>query len=141
MDNDKAKEILLNILFFFASWIIIGLAAIAAYFLYYNPELLKQFLAILVVAAFYGWGLIFAFWFRKRKAERLKKVGQDEATIYLTQFDLFKHDVLIFGTPLLMLGIIYLINNEVTGADLINSVVAFIGLYLTSLIYKKKINY
>jgi len=76
---------------------------------------------------------------RKRKNDNLVKGGSETgSTIYITQWDRMKHDLVMFMTPIIMLLVAKFYKKNVDGFDIILSAIAFIGLYMSKWVYNKK---
>jgi len=139
IDYEALAKNIFNFIFNIAAWTFVFIAIIVMYF-FFKPELLKQYAMILVPVFIYGCGMIISFWINNRKKKVIEKGGGSaEYNLYVSQFDFAKHDLLIFLVPLIIIGIFYWGKRGLSGTDLIASVAAFLGLYLTKLIYKRKI--
>jgi hypothetical protein len=120
------------------AWIVVGIAILIIYF-YYNQELYEKLLTFIVPVGFYCIGILFVAWFRKRKNKNLESGGSEIGTsVYITQWQLLKHDLIMFITPLIMIVIAKLYKGEVGGFDALLSAIAFMGLYASEWIYKSK---
>lgn len=138
--NDDLTDSIYNFVFAAIIWLLVA-AAILIIFIYYNFEFFDRLMKLLIPAIFYGTGIALSMFFRRKKDRAMKSAqGSSEITIYLSQFDLLKHDLLMFLTPLMIIAVAYFVKKEVSALDIVYSVIALVGLYLSELIYKRKIN-
>jgi len=119
--------------------LIILLAGAVIYF-FFNAESLREFINLVVPIAIYAAALSTSFVVRKRKEKRLASDGDSsEITIRINYFTFFWHDALMFCTPAAIIIAAFLLKGEVTYFDILYSAIAMTGLYLSILIYKRRI--
>lgn len=118
--------------------VVIG--ALVIYY-FYNKELFEQLGRLLFPLLLYGIALSFVYLMKQKKQKKLiEDNGSPEVTITVNYFYFFWHDLLIFGTPSLMLIGTYWYRGQVTYWDIVLSAIALVGLYSSSIIYKSRIN-
>ncbi len=138
MNRDELLKYIFNLLSKIAIWIILIAIAIFLYF-WFNQALYEKIFKFVMPVFVYSLGLVFMIYFRKRKKDIQVRGGSEiSTTIYITQWDLSKHDLIMFSTPLVMLIMTKVFKKEVGGFDILLSGVAFVGLYISELIYKQK---
>lgn len=138
MTKDEIFKKLFDLFFGLAIWLIVGIVLVFMYF-YFNEELYKQLMMFLVPAGGYSMAILVVVWFRRRKNKRLIDDGSETSSnVYITQWDLMKHDLVMFATPLIMIGITKFMKGSIEGFDIFLSLVALLGLYVSELIYKSK---
>lgn len=138
MNRDEILKAILTFISNVFIWVIIVAIVLFMYF-FFNKDLYEKLMKFLVPVFIYSLGIVvMAFW-RKRKNDNLVKGGSETGqTIYVTQWDKMKHDVVMFATPLIMLLVTKLYKKNVEGFDIILSAIAFLGLYMSEWVYKKK---
>jgi hypothetical protein len=139
MDVERNLKIIFEILYRIMPGIIIIVAALVIYF-FFNAELFKTLAKLLVPLVLFASGLAGSYAFRKRKQKKLVyDNGRPEVTITINYFTLFWHDALVFLTPSAILIAAYWFKGSVGYFDLLSAALAMTGLYLSELIYKRKI--
>lgn len=138
MDSEKNLKVLLEVINWAMPTLILIIAGLVVYF-FFNEEALKSFIKLLVPITIYSSGLGITFFVRKRKDAKMKADQGPEVKITLNYFTFFLHDVLVFVTPSLILIVAFWLKGEVTYFDILYSGIALTGLYLSELIYKRKI--
>jgi len=120
--------------------IMVVIGALVIYY-FYNKELFEQLGRLLFPLLLYGIALSFVYLMKQKKQKKLiEDNGSPEVTITVNYFYFFWHDLLIFGTPSLMLIGTYWYRGQVTYWDIVLSAIALVGLYSSSIIYKSRIN-
>jgi hypothetical protein len=138
MNKDEILKKLYNLFFGFAIWIIVGIVVLFMYF-NFNEELYRQLMLFLLPAGSYCLAILVVIWFRRRKHKRLEEGGSETSSgVYITQWDLMKHDLVMFATPLIMIGITKFVKGDIEGFDIFLSLIALLGIYVSELIYKRK---
>lgn len=138
MNGDEILKFVLNFLSNVAIWIILIFVAIFMY-LFFNKEIYEKLMAFIAPILVYALAIFLVILWRKRKNDNLVRGGSEMgSTIYVTQWDLLKHDLVMFVTPLVMILIAKFFKKEVDGFDIFLSAIACLGLYASELIYKQK---
>jgi|GEM_PF-5129068 len=137
-DNEKNLQLLLAAINWIMLPLILIIAGMIVYF-FFNQEILRAFIKLLVPVVIYSSGLGITFWVRKRKAAKMKEDQGPEVRITLNYFTFFWHDALVFITPSIIIIAAFWLRGEVTYYDILYSGIAMTGLYLSELIYKRKI--
>jgi len=141
MNREEFLKQLFNIIFVIAPWAIVGGVAFFMYF-FYDEELYKQIMMFIIPVGFYSIAMLLVVWFHSRKRKKLKAGGSETGkSIYIDQWDLMKHDLITFVVPLIMILVTKFYKDEIDGFDIILSIIAFIGLYISKAIYKIKMKY
>ena len=93
----------------------------------------------LVPIAFFGIFLLVKLNLNRRYKRVLEKEGELDKLFYLTFFDKFTSEIIIFLLPIVILVTAYIIKLEVDLDDIIQAILAFFMMYLwQKIIFKKK---
>lgn len=139
MDSERNLQILIELINKIMPALVI-LAACVIVYLFFNAELLKEFINLIVPITVYAIALYASYYFRSRKNKRMiREENNSEITIRINYFTFFYHDALVFCTPALIILAAFWLKGEVTYFDILYSAIAMTGLYLSVLIYKRKI--
>ena len=138
MDRDEIIKSILTFISNIFIWFILSGIVFFMYF-FFNKELYEKLIKFLIPVFIYSSGLILVSMWRKRNNDNLVKGGSETgSTIYITQWDRMKHDLVMFMTPIIMLLVAKFYKKNVDGFDIILSAIAFIGLYMSKWVYNKK---
>ncbi len=137
MDPEKNWEILFEILYKIVPPIILVLSLVFIWF-FYDEKILIEIIKFLTPIAIFMFGFYLSFLYRKKKNKIIKKEnGSNEVTITLRYTKLLIHEALIFLTPSIIIISSFWMRKEISIIDIVNAIIAFIGLYCSKLIYKR----
>ena len=134
----NAKDLIID----FINYVFVLLLIIFCIFYFLAGQHFANFISILrslAIIAIFSIFLLIKINFNRKNRRLLEKEGEIDQVFYLTYFDKFKSDIVIFLLPITIIFVAFIINLTIGIDDILQAILAFLIMYLwQKIIFKKK---